>query len=490
MSAHEAAEDYDVIVIGTGPVGQTIAERVRSAGLTVAAVERELVGGECSYWACVPSKAMLRPVTALADARRVGGAREAVTGAADAAAVLARRDTWVTGWDDRGQAQFLKDIGADLIRGHARLDGTRRVSVEIPGGSTIPLTARHAVVVCTGSRPNFPELANLADVRPWTNREGTDSRTVPGRLAIIGGGGVGVEMATAWHGLGSSVTLLAQAEGLLPKMEPFVGEMIARAYTEAGIDVRIGVTVEGMRRPDPTGPVTLSLEGGEELEADEVLLAIGRRPLTYDIGLQTVGLEPGSWLEVDDTCAVRAVAGDRWLYALGDVNGRAILTHQGKYQARVAGAVIAARAVGRPVDPAPWGPHAATADSHAVPQVFFCDPQAGAVGLTADQAERAGHRIRVVDVDTGEKVAGAGLYADGYTGRARMVVDEDQDRLLGVTMVGPAIEELVHSATVAVAARVPVSRLWHAVPCFPSISEVWLRLLEAYRDATDGRRDR
>ncbi|WP_021592562.1 dihydrolipoyl dehydrogenase family protein [Actinomadura welshii] len=490
MSAHEAAEDYDVIVIGTGPVGQTIAERVRSAGLTVAAVERELVGGECSYWACVPSKAMLRPVTALADARRVGGAREAVTGAADAAAVLARRDTWVTGWDDRGQAQFLKDIGADLIRGHARLDGTRRVSVEIPGGSTIPLTARHAVVVCTGSRPNFPELANLADVRPWTNREGTDSRTVPERLAIIGGGGVGVEMATAWHGLGSSVTLLAQAEGLLPKMEPFVGEMIARAYTEAGIDVRIGVTVEGMRRPDPTGPVTLSLEGGEELEADEVLLAIGRRPLTYDIGLQTVGLEPGSWLEVDDTCAVRAVAGDRWLYALGDVNGRAILTHQGKYQARVAGAVIAARAVGRPVDPAPWGPHAATADSHAVPQVFFCDPQAGAVGLTADQAERAGHRIRVVDVDTGEKVAGAGLYADGYTGRARMVVDEDQGRLLGVTMVGPAIEELVHSATVAVAAQVPVSRLWHAVPCFPSISEVWLRLLEAYRDATDGRRDR
>ncbi|SPT60132.1 dihydrolipoyl dehydrogenase family protein [Actinomadura madurae] len=490
MSAHEAAEDYDVIVIGTGPVGQTIAERVRSAGLTVAAVERELVGGECSYWACVPSKAMLRPVTALADARRVGGAREAVTGAADAAAVLARRDTWVTGWDDRGQAQFLKDIGADLIRGHARLDGTRRVSVEIPGGSTIPLTARHAVVVCTGSRPNFPELANLADVRPWTNREGTDSRTVPERLAIIGGGGVGVEMATAWHGLGSSVTLLAQAEGLLPKMEPFVGEMIARAYTEAGIDVRIGVTVEGMRRPDPTGPVTLSLEGGEELEADEVLLAIGRRPLTYDIGLQTVGLEPGSWLEVDDTCAVRAVPGDRWLYALGDVNGRAILTHQGKYQARVAGAVIAARAVGRPVDPAPWGPHAATADSHAVPQVFFCDPQAGAVGLTADQAERAGHRIRVVDVDTGEKVAGAGLYADGYTGRARMVVDEEQGRLLGVTMVGPAIEELVHSATVAVAAQVPVSRLWHAVPCFPSISEVWLRLLEAYRDATDGRRDR
>ncbi|MFG1971502.1 dihydrolipoyl dehydrogenase family protein [Nonomuraea fuscirosea] len=484
MSAYEAAEEYDVIVIGTGPVGQTIAERVRSAGLTVAAVERELVGGECSYWACIPSKAMLRPVTALADARRVGGAREAVTGNADATAVLARRDAWVTDWDDRGQAQFLKDIGADLIRGHARLDGPRRVSVELPGGSAVALTARHAVVVCTGSRPNYPELPGLADVRPWTNREATDSPKVPGRLAIIGGGGVGVEMATAWQGLGSSVTLLAQSEGLLPKMEPFVGEMIARSYAEAGIDVRIGVTVEGLRRQDRTGPVTLSLAGGAELEADEVLLAIGRRPLTGDIGLQTVGLEPGSWLEVDDTCAVRAVAGDRWLYALGDVNGRALLTHQGKYQARVAGAVIAARAAGRPVDPAPWGPHATTADSRAVPQVFFCDPQAGAVGLTADQAERAGHRIRVVDVDTGGKVAGAGLYADGYTGRARMVVDEDHDLLLGVTMVGPAIEELIHSATVAIAAQVPVGRLWHAVPCFPSISEVWLRLLEAYRDTT------
>ncbi|WP_181958173.1 dihydrolipoyl dehydrogenase family protein [Nonomuraea deserti] len=487
MSAHQAGEAYDVIVIGTGPVGQTIAERGRSAGLTVAAVERELVGGECSYWACIPSKAMLRPVTALADARRVGGAREAVTGKADATAVLARRDAWVSGWDDRGQALFLKNIGADLIRGHARLDGPRRVSVEIPGGSAVSLTARHAVVVCTGSRPNLPDLG---DVRPWTNREATDSHSVPRRLAVIGGGGVGVEMATAWQGLGSSVTLLAQAEGLLPKLEPFVGEVIARAYTEGGIDVRIGVTVEGMRRPDPTGPVTLSLEGGEELEADEVLLAIGRRPLTYDIGLRTVGLEPGSWLEVDDACAVRAVAGDKWLYALGDVNGRALLTHQGKYQARVAGAVIAARAAGRPVDPAPWGPHATTADNHAVPQVFFCDPQVGAVGLTADQAERAGHRIRVVDVDTGQKVAGAGLYADGYTGRARMVVDEDHDRLLGVTMVGPATEELVHSATVAVAAQVPVSRLWHAVPCFPSISEVWLRLLEAYRDTTDAKQGR
>jgi len=234
----------------------------------------------------------------------------------------------------------------------------------------VPLTARHAIAICTGSRPALPELAGLAEARPWTNRQATDSRAVPGRLAIVGGGGVGVEMASAWHGLGTSVTLLAQADGLLPRMEPFAGELVARAFTDAGIDVRIGVTVTGVRRPGGTGPVILTLEDGGEVEADEVLFATGRQPLTGDIGLDTVGLEPGSWLEVDDTCRVRAVD-DGWLYALGDINHHALLTHQGKYQARIASAAIAARAAGQPVDPAPWGAHAITADYHAVPQVFW-----------------------------------------------------------------------------------------------------------------------
>jgi dihydrolipoamide dehydrogenase len=363
---------------------------------------------------------------------------------------------------------------------HGRLDGVRQVAVDTPGGETVRLTAKHAVAICTGSRPDLPELADLDQVRPWTNRQATDSHTVPRRLAIVGGGGVGVEMASAWAGLGASVTLLAQADGLLPRMEAFAGELIARAFTDAGIDVRIGVTVTGVRRPGGTGPVTLTMEDGGELEADEVLFATGRQPLTNDIGLETVGLMPGSWLEVDDTCVVRAVEDD-WLYALGDVNRHALLTHQGKYQARIAGAAIAARAAGQPVDTAPWGAHAVTADFHAVPQVFLCDPPVGSVGLTADQAERSGHRIRVVDVDPGQKVTGASLYADGYTGRARIVVDEDHGYLLGVTFVGPGVEELLHSATIAVASQVPISRLWHAVPCFPTISEVWLRLLEAYR---------
>ncbi len=474
---------YDVIVVGMGPIGQTVAERARAAGLSVAAVERELVGGECSYWACIPSKAMLRPVVAIADARRVAGARQAVTGSVDARAVFTRRDGYVTNWNDDGQANWLKSIGAELIRGHGRLDGPRRVTVEAPGGQRVPLAARQAVVVCTGSRPTLPELAGLDEVRPWTNREATDSRSVPGRLVIVGGGGVGVEMASAWHGLGAKVTLLAQADGLLPRMEPFAGELVAAAFTDAGIDVRIGVTVTRVCRPGGTGPVTVTLEDGGEVQADEVLLATGRAPNTDDIGLHTVGLEPGTWLEVDDSCMVRALE-DGWLYALGDINHHALLTHQGKYQARIAGAAIAARAAGQPIDPAPWGPHVVSADHHAVPQVFFCDPPAGAVGLTADQAERAGHRIRVVDTDPGATVIGANLYAVGYTGRARMIVDEDHGWPLGVTFVGPGVEELLHSATIAVAGQVPISRLWHAIPCFPSISEVWLRLLETYRGLT------
>ena len=474
--------DYDVIVIGAGPVGQNVADRARAAGLSVAVVERELVGGECSYWACVPSKALLRPVIAVDDARRIDGAREAVTGSLDAKGVFGRRDRYVSNWDDSGQVDaYVKGIGADLVRGHGRLDGPRRVAVTAPNGDVVTLSARQAVAICVGSGAALPDIPGLAEANPWTNRRGTDSSEVPGRLAVVGGGGVAVEMATAWQGLGSAVTLLARRSGLLPRMEPFAGELVGRGLAEAGVDVRIGVSVTKLRRPGGTGPVTLQLDDGSELEVDEVLFATGRKPLTEDIGLQTVGLTPGTWLDVDDTCRVSAV-GDGWLYAVGDANHRALLTHEGKYQARVAGAAIGARAAGKPLDTRPWGPHATTADHYAVPQVFFTDPEAAAVGLTAKQAEDAGRRVQVVDVEIGDAVMGAKLYADGYTGRARMIVDLDRGYLLGVTFVGPGVSELLHSATIAVAAEVPVERLWHAVPCFPTITEVWLRLLEAYRN--------
>jgi pyruvate/2-oxoglutarate dehydrogenase complex dihydrolipoamide dehydrogenase (E3) component len=475
------SDRYDVIVLGAGPVGQNVAARARAAGLTVAVVERELVGGECSYWGCIPSKSLLRPVLAVADARKVDGAREAVAGPVRAQGVFGRRDRYVTQWDDTGQANWVKEIGADLIRGHARLHGPRRVAVETSDDETVVLTARHAVAICTGSTATLPDIPGIAEAHPWTNRKATDSSEVPPRLAVVGAGGVGVEMATAWRGLGSRVTLLSRTRDLLPRMEPFVGELVADGLRDAGVDVRLGVAVAELRRPGGSGELAVTLDNGDELHVDEVLFAIGRTPNTFDIGLQTIGLAPGSWLDVDDTCRVSGAHND-WLYALGDVNHRALLTHQGKYQARIAGAAIGASAAGVPLDRTPFSAHVATADSHAVPQVFFTDPEAAAVGLTAKEAERAGHRVRVVDVNIGESVPGANFFADGYTGRARMIVDLDGQYLLGVTFVGPGISELLHSATIAVAARVPVDRLWHAVPCFPTISEVWLKLLEANRD--------
>jgi pyruvate/2-oxoglutarate dehydrogenase complex dihydrolipoamide dehydrogenase (E3) component len=478
----ETANVYDVIVIGAGPIGQNVADRARAAGLTVAVVERELVGGECTYWACIPSKALLRPVIAVADARRVDGARAAVTGSIDPAGVFGRRDRYVSNWDDSAEIArgVLSLPGAELVRGHGRLDGPRRVTVATPDDRLVVLSARHAVAICTGSRPALPDLPGIAEARPWTNRRATDSSSVPKRLAIVGGGPVGVEMATAWNGLGSAITLLSREPGLLARFEPFAGEMVALALKEAGVEVRTGVTVTELRRPGGVGPVTLILDDGSELEADEVLVAVGREPNTGDVGLDTAGLIPGSWLDVDDTCRVRGVEDD-WLYAVGDVNHRALLTHQGKYQARIVGNAIGLRAAGRPLDTAPWGTHATTADHRAVPQVIFTDPEVGTVGLSAEQAAREGRRTQVVDVDLGQAVIGALLYADTYQGRARMIVDLDDERLLGVTFVGQGVSELLHSATVAVAAEVPIGRLWHAVPCFPTISEVWLRLLEAYR---------
>ncbi|MFR9722842.1 dihydrolipoyl dehydrogenase family protein [Streptomyces sp. MS19] len=468
----DSNSEYDVIVIGAGPVGENVADRTSAAGLRTVIVERELVGGECSYWACVPSKALLRPPAALDAAKAVGGAKEAVgDGRLDAAAVLARRTSFTSDWKDDGQVEWLKSAGIDLVRGDARLSGPRTVVVD-----GREYTARHAVAVCPGSDARLPGLPGIGEARPWTSREATSAREVPGRLAIVGGGVVGVEMAAAWSALGSAVTLLLRGERPLPRMEPFAGDLVAEGLAARGVDVRPGTSVTALRRPDPEGPVTLVLDGDAgELVADEVLFSTGRSPRTGDIGLETVGLEPGSWLTVDDTLLVEGVDGG-WLYAVGDVNHRALLTHQGKYQARIAGDAIAARAQGRDVAVA------ATADAAAVPQVVFTEPEVASVGLTAEAAEQAGHRFRAVDYDLGS-VSGAALHADGYKGKARMVVDEERKVLLGVTFVGPGVGELLHAATIAVAGAVPVERLWHAVPAFPTMSEIWLRLLETYRDA-------
>jgi dihydrolipoamide dehydrogenase len=463
------AATYDVVVIGAGPVGENVADRAVRGGLTAVIVESELVGGECSYWACMPSKALLRSSSALRAARQLPGAREAVTGTLDVAAVLARRDEFTSHWKDDGQVAWLDSAGIDLVRGHGRLAGERVVEVGHDDGITT-LTARHAVVIATGTAALLPDIPGLREAQPWTSREATSVKTIPGRLAILGGGVVGTEMATAYASLGSTVTLITR-HGLLNQAEPFAGELVAAALRESGVDVRLTSRVRSVER---AGTVRLSLDDGETVEADELLVAIGRTPRTDDLGLETVGLKPGGWLEVDDTLRV-----NDWLYATGDVNHRALLTHQGKYQARAAGDVIAARANGKPVQDEPWGTHVATADHRAVPQVVFTDPEVASVGLTAAAAEQAGYRIRAVDYEVGS-VAGASLHADGYSGHARMVVDEDRQVLLGFTIVGPDVSEMLQAATIAIVGEVPLSRLWHAVPAYPTISEVWLRLLEAY----------
>ncbi|MCL4422048.1 MAG: NAD(P)/FAD-dependent oxidoreductase [Actinobacteria bacterium] len=466
---------YDVVVIGAGSTGENVADRVVKGGLSAVIVEAELVGGDCSYWACMPSKALLRPGHALAAAGRVGGARQAVTGGVDLPATLERRDRFVSNWDDSAQLQWLEGAHIALVRGHGRLAGVKRVEVESPS-QPVTLVASQAVVIATGSLPALPPIAGLQEARPWTTKDATSAKVLPERLVILGGGVAGCELGQAWASMGSRVTILEMADRLLPGYEPVCGQLLAQSMERSGIDVRTGVAVVSAERPS-YGSVVVRLGDGTEIEGEELLVAAGRQPRTEDVGLESLHLQPGTWLEVDDTMAVKAVDGN-WLYAPGDVNHRVLLTHQGKYQARVCGDVIAARARGE-VEPRPWSPFAATADHSAVPQVIFTDPEIAAVGLGESQARQAGIAVRVVDYPLGQ-VAGAALYSDGYSGHARLVIDEDRKVVVGASFVGSAVGELLHAATVAIVGEVPLDRLWHAVASYPTISEIWLRLLEAY----------
>jgi len=461
--------EWDVIIIGAGAVAENVADRVVQGGLTAVLIESELVGGECSYWACMPSKALLRSGIALRAAQNVEGTKQAITGGLDVAAVLKRRDGFTHDWDDKSQVDWVEGAGIGLIRGHGRITGVKTVSVEKDGEFT-NLTARHAVVVATGSDPVLPDIPGLADINPWTPREATSAKVIPKSLAIIGGGVVAVEMATAYASFGCDVTIMARS-GLLGGQEDFAGEMVGEALKKLGVTI-VNAAPSVVSRDKV---ITITVDG-RSFEAEELLVATGRQPRTTDIGLDTIDIEPGHWIDVDDTLLVQ---GTDWLYATGDVNHRALLTHQGKYQARAAGDVIAARAQGKTVSDAKWGTHVATADIEAVPQVTFSDPEVASVGLTSQAAEKAGYDIRVVDYDLGW-VAGASLQADGYEGKARMVVDEKRGVIIGVTFVGQDVSELIHAATIAIVGEVPLDRLWHAVPAYPTMNEVWLRLLETY----------
>jgi dihydrolipoamide dehydrogenase len=453
-----ADREFDVIVIGAGPAGEVCAGRAADAGLDVAIVEQELIGGECSYYACMPSKALLRPGELLSEIERVPGVRELVSGELDPRLVLARRDEVIHDRDDSSQEPWLAERGVELFRGRGALDGERTVAT-----GPERLRARKAVVIATGTTAAVPPVEGLAEARPWTNREATTAERVPDRLLVLGGGVVGVEMAQAWASLGASVALVESEQRILANEEPFASEEIAAGLEAAGVELHTGVNAVAASRGEG-GQVTLRLEGGEELRGDELLVAVGRRPRTGELGLATAGVEGGGYLEVDDRMRV---GGSDWLYAIGDVNGRALLTHMGKYQARICVDAICGKDV------------AARADLIGSPRVVFTDPQLAAVGRTLALAEEDGIKARAVDVQTAGN-AGASFHGRNASGTSRIVVDTDREVIVGASFVGPEVAESLHAATIAVAAEVPIAQLAHAVPAFPTRNETWLYLLEKY----------
>lgn len=482
MTPEAEKREFDVVVIGAGAVGENVAERVVQGGLTAVLVEAELVGGECSYWACMPSKALIRPGTALHQAQTTPGATEAVTGTLNAAAVLRRRDRFTSNWQDDSQVTWVDETGIALLRGHGWLTAPKTVEVAGLDGNIHSLRARHAVVLATGSAPNIPPINGLPDVPTWGTREATSAKEIPQRLAVLGAGVAGVELAQAFARLGSSVTIIARSR-LLGSFPPEAADLVAAGLRADGVEIRLHTTTESIRENDD-GSVRLELGDGTRIEADKVLVSTGRHPALEGLGLESVGFTPDDAghliLTADNTGLVQHTSGTGpWLYAVGDAAGKNLFTHQGKYEARATGDAIAARATGQLSGSAEaWSRYAQTANDHAVPSVVFTDPELATVGRTLDEARKDGYAAATVELPI--QVAGSSLHSENYKGWAQLVIDEDRKVILGATFAGPGVAELLHAATVAIVGAVPLDRLWHAVPAYPTVSEVWLRLLEKY----------